>query len=306
MPDVVPAGTSESWYGIFAHLARETNSIFDVLSCTPATGKEADMLVLTRRENERIVFPEVGITVEVVSVSGSRARLGVDAPAEVRILRHEIAEKEGIEPVATFPLAQKPGLKSWKPSHELRNRLNTTTLAAQLLRRQIDQGMVDDAEDTVKTLLEELATLQKTALDPSQAVKEKQDTQHKQPAQVTPRALIVEDNQNEQKLLAGFLKMAGFEVVTANDGQQAIDYLLSNERPDVVLLDMLMPGCDGPTAVKEIRSHPELEDLKIFAVSGTAPSDLGVTTGPEGINRWFDKPINPEELAREMVRDLAS
>jgi carbon storage regulator CsrA len=40
------------------------------------------MLVLTRRENEKIVFPEVGITVELVSISGSRARIGVDAPAE--------------------------------------------------------------------------------------------------------------------------------------------------------------------------------------------------------------------------------
>ena len=41
------------------------------------------MLVLTRRENERIIFPEVGITVELVAINGSRARIGVDAPAEV-------------------------------------------------------------------------------------------------------------------------------------------------------------------------------------------------------------------------------
>jgi carbon storage regulator CsrA len=291
------------------------------------------MLVLTRRENERIVFPEVGITVELVSINGSRARIGVDAPAEVRILRHEIAEKEGIEPkphakgdgkpggesggttelassapALSVPLERKPNLAGLeKPSHRVRNHLNSTNIAAQLLRKQLDAGLHDDAEATVRTLLQELEFLQKEVLQPKPAAPAAEaDGASGGATRRRPRALLVEDDQNEQSLLAGFLRMAGFDIITASDGREALDYLVSNERPDVVLLDMLMPHVDGPTAVNEIRQHPALQGLKIFAVSGTSPKKLGVQTGPGGIDRWFHKPIDPEELAREMARDLVS
>jgi CheY-like chemotaxis protein len=100
--------------------------------------------------------------------------------------------------------------------------------------------------------------------------------------------------------------MVGFEVATAENGVDALEYLTSHERPDVVLLDMLMPECDGPTAVDRIRREANLEGLRIFAVSGTSPANLGLETGPRGIDRWFHKPINPEELAREMAKDLVS
>jgi two-component system, OmpR family, response regulator len=115
------------------------------------------MLVLTRRENEKIVFPEVGITVELVSINGSRARIGVEAPAEVRILRHEIAEKELAANPLTFAIKNPPKLaalaksqsQSLKPTHAVRNHLNSTSIAAQLLRRQLDMGLIDEAEVTL-------------------------------------------------------------------------------------------------------------------------------------------------------------
>lgn len=268
------------------------------------------MLVLTRRENEKIVFPEVGITVELVSINGSRARLGVEAPAEVRILRHEIAEKELAANPLTFAIKDPSKLKalakqahSNKPSHAVRNHLNSTSIAAQLLRRQLDMGLIDEAEATVQTLLSELSALNTeiTQDKPAEAKSGKTSA----PAH-RPTALLVEDNDNERHLLAGFLKMVGFEVVTAENGAAALDYLTSHERPDVVLLDMLMPECDGPTAVSRIRRKAELAGLRIFAVSGTSPSAYGLETGPGGIDRWFHKPINPEELAREMAKDLVS
>ncbi len=53
--------------------------------------------------------------------------------------------------------------------------------------------------------------------------------------------------------------MTGFQVDTAGDGADALDYLHSHDRPDVVLLDMLMPRCDGPTTIGRIRRDPSLE-----------------------------------------------
>lgn len=245
------------------------------------------MLVLTRRENEKILFPDLEIAVELVSINGSRARIGVRAPNDVRILREEIASEEDRKPRKRKSL-----------SHAVRNRLNATSIAAQLLRRQLEHGMVADADETVRMLLEELGELNREFLDaaPPDAAPATE------PARQT--ALLVEDNPNERQLLAGFLKMSGFEVVTADDGAAALQYLASHARPDVVLLDMFMPRCDGPTAIGEIRRNPQLTGMKVFAVSGTAPSQLGVATGPAGIDRWFNKPINPEELAREMAREL--
>ncbi|MCY2967177.1 MAG: response regulator [Planctomycetota bacterium] len=110
------------------------------------------------------------------------------------------------------------------------------------------------------------------------------------------RALLVEDDPNERELLAGLLGMNGCDCATAADGIEALDYLASHERPDVVLLDMMMPRCDGPSTLRAIRSQPRLADLKVFCVSGTPPQDLGVATGPGGIDGWYSKPLNPRKL----------
>jgi CheY-like chemotaxis protein len=90
--------------------------------------------------------------------------------------------------------------------------------------------------------------------------------------------------------------MTGYDVVTAGDGAVALDYLESNARPDVVLLDMLMPGCDGPTTVRQIRENESYEGLKLFAISGTSPDGLGIETGPKGVDRWFQKPCDPKQI----------
>src|SRR5262249_29674807 len=72
------------------------------------------------------------------------------------------------------------------------------------------------------------------------------------------RALLVEDDRNERELLASYLRMAGIEVDVAGDGCAALEYLRRPEPPDVVLLDMGLPRCDGATAVKIIRGDPQL------------------------------------------------
>ncbi len=143
-----------------------------------------------------------------------------------------------------------------------------------------------DAPREVKVVRGEIAGLQSPTDEP--ASKE--------------RALLVEDDANERELLASLLRMHGFDVDTANDGDEALSYLSSHRRPDVVLLDMLMPNCDGPTTVSTIRSDPSFEGLKVFAVSGTRPNHFGVPEGPTGCDRWFPKPVDPAQLICAMKR----
>jgi carbon storage regulator CsrA len=249
------------------------------------------MLVLTRRESEKIVFPDVGVTVEIVSLKGNRARIGVEAPRNVRILRQEIAESGAAgDPLRT---ESRPATSM---SHALRNRLQKISIAARLANRQIAAGLVGDAQVTLATLLDELDTINREAAEQSGRARAVAAA----PPPVKGRALLVDDDENELRLLASYLRLTGYQVDVAGDGADALDYLRTHERPDIVLLDMLMPRCDGAAAIGQIRKDPQLNGLKVFAVSGTSPGRLGVETGPRGVDVWFQKPIDPEDLVRAM------
>ena len=253
------------------------------------------MLVLSRRKGEKIVFPNIGVELELLKVQGNTARLGIVAPQHIKILRDELA---------TIPAT--PGIdnsnggpaSSQHLSHEMRNRLNKATLALQLLRKQLERGQADHAESTLQNLLFEFASLEKEATGkPASAP-------HVDP--VVASTLIVEDDPNESALLAGFLRINGFEVAEACDGADALEYLSMNELPDLVLLDMLMPRCNGRQTIDAIRQSADFRELKVIAISGTSPAELGVPIGPKGVDRWFQKPINPETLVREIVVEMSS
>ncbi len=260
------------------------------------------MLVLSRREGEKIVFPTIGVTINVLRVKGNTSRLGIKAPPHVKVLRDElVGDAEDAVAISRRPLSELARFR-----HDVLNRLNSANLALQLYRRQIAMGREEEAAVTFQKILEEFEALEKEAVATRDAAVAPTKPAARLKSKAAPRrALLVEDDANECELLAGFLRLSGFDVDTAGDGSDAIDYLDSHHRPDVVLLDMLMPRCDGPTTVGQIRSQPRYEGLKVFAISGTPPASLGVTTGPRGIDRWFRKPVNPERLVEEIQRELA-
>ncbi|MBX3426156.1 MAG: response regulator [Pirellulales bacterium] len=251
------------------------------------------MLVLSRGRNDKVVFPTLGISVEILRVEGKHVRLGIDAPKSIPVLRAELAEDRRESP--TDRAAPSGGL-----DHATRNRLQRATLGLRVLQRKLDAGRTDDAEPTVLEILRELKAIE-AELDGDDASRDAAA-----PLPRTPRALVVEDDPHERELLAGYLRLSGFAVDDAQDGLQAMVHLAKPGPPDVVLLDMKMPRFDGPKTVAAIRRHPEHRDLKIFAVTGTVPAEADVPVGPHGVNRWFTKPVDPEELVRAMERDLAA
>lgn len=250
------------------------------------------MLVLSRRQDDKIVFPNLGITVEILRIAGRSVRLGVVAPPNVRVLRHELADKleQGPdEPVVALPPAMS--------NHRLRNRLNKATVGLQLAQMQLELGRHDEADRTLEKVLSEFEDLESDLGDQASGVRSVE-------CSVPRRALLVEDDANEGELLAGYLRLSGFCVDTASDGCDALDYLAEHSQPDVVLLDMQMPRCDGPTTISAIRDNPKFRELKVFAVSGKVPTEMGVAIGPGGVDRWFRKPLNPKSLVAELNRDL--
>jgi len=235
------------------------------------------MLVLSRRPNEKIVFPNLGITVQIIQAKPNAVRIGIDAPPEVRVLRDELISES----------APPPGKPRRTLSHALCNRLNQVALGLHRFEQQWHAGQTADAGATLEHALEVLESLDQDFV--------KSNVAEEQPVPVC-RTLLVDDDNNERELLAGILTMNGCTCATANDGVEAIDYLAAHEPPDLVLLDMLMPRCDGPHTLARIRSEPRFAGLKVFAISGTRPTDLGMTVGPGGVDAWFTKPLNPRKL----------
>ena len=87
------------------------------------------MLVLSRGRNDKVVFPTLGISVEILRVAGNKVRLGIDAPHEVPVHRHEVSERmeaNGESETVKFPSSGKSAAA--KLSHDMRNRLNAAAL----------------------------------------------------------------------------------------------------------------------------------------------------------------------------------
>ena len=115
------------------------------------------MLILSRRQKETIEFPEHGITVEVVQIKGNTAKIGIDAPDEVRVIRGEIDYELSKRP---YRPAKRPVSKSSSSlRNELRKKLDNANLAIHLAQNQLIQGLSDNAEralDQALLCLEEL------------------------------------------------------------------------------------------------------------------------------------------------------
>ncbi len=240
------------------------------------------MLVLSRKKNQKITFAKLGISVEILRLNGNTVRIGVDAPKEVRVVRDELANDEDRADESSVV------------RHAVRNRLHKATLALHVAQKMLERGRADDAERTMAQALQEFAELDQL-IDPDGP----SDAAH-----ATRRALLVEDDANERELLAGYLRMCGYEVDTVPDGMEAMRYLSSGSRPDVILLDMHMPRLDGPKTISAIRANPEFAGLKVFAVSGADPDVMSIPIGNRGVNRWFSKPLNPNRFVEALEQEL--
>jgi carbon storage regulator CsrA len=258
------------------------------------------MLVLSRRLNQKILLPSVHTSVQVLSVKGNVVRLGIAAPPGLTILREELVQ----EAPQRVPQAWPPPAGRTAPEP-----LPDPAVAARVDAALANLALLSGRER--RSLPAETAAALACAEAELQGVRERLAARNDLGSHpgADPvrgrRALLVEDNANERELLATFLRLAGLSVDTAGDGADALGYLASHPRPDVVLLDMGLPRCDGPTAVRAIRHNPALANLKIVAVSGHAAEEFDLPHGPAGVDRWFQKPVDPATLVRELDLELS-
>jgi DNA-binding response OmpR family regulator len=114
-------------------------------------------------------------------------------------------------------------------------------------------------------------------------------------AQVKPRILLVDDQESVQKLLDAILKVRNYEVSYASNGVDAIDLAL-NLRPDLILLDVMMPGMDGFKVCQTLKGNSSTREVPVVFLTARgddADREMGKRVGASG---FVKKPFRSAEL----------
>ena len=103
--------------------------------------------------------------------------------------------------------------------------------------------------------------------------------------------LVVEDNERNLKLLRDVLEYAGYDVRVARTGEDGIS-LAASEPPDLVLMDLQLPGIDGMEALRRLRENPRTADIPVVAVTAQAMKHDRERALDAGFNGYIEKPIS--------------
>jgi CheY-like chemotaxis protein len=115
--------------------------------------------------------------------------------------------------------------------------------------------------------------------------------------------LIIEDNQLNLDLFTFVLERAGWKVVSAMDPEQARAWL-DSPPPDIILMDIQLPGCDGQTLAKEFRQKPGFETVPIVALTAHAMRGDRERFLAVGFNGYIAKPIQVRTFSDEVAQFL--
>lgn len=255
------------------------------------------MLVLSRREAEKVLFPNLGISIEITRVQGSTVRLGIDAPKEIRIIRGELKNR----PELCYD-KRKTNAGEPDPRVNLQKCLDAANLAIHLAQNQLRQRLCDHAETALDQALECLEDLE-LAIANSQfdsrstaAVRESScgyQLAGKKPDRI---AAVLSHDQHLRKLIAQALKNKGYEPVEFDKPWLLLNYLQHSEQPAIVVAGDPAPPSNSATPGKPGRF--DIEDiaqtqLQIAGVDGlsrhtrTFSIDSILTKSSTQFTVWF-------------------
>ena len=109
------------------------------------------------------------------------------------------------------------------------------------------------------------------------------------------KILIADDEPDVITILGLRLKIAGFEIVAASDGLQAVE-LARKERPDLIVLDVKMPRMDGYTAFRELRASPDTSAIPVVFFTALQPQEAQAKAEELGADGFISKTADPQEV----------
>ncbi len=116
--------------------------------------------------------------------------------------------------------------------------------------------------------------------------------------------MVVDDEENLLELVRGILEAEGFDVITVESGEGCLNKL-KTAKPDLILLDMMMPGMSGREVCEKIRSNPLTKDLKIIFVTVAKFSETGKDALKKmNVMDYITKPFENADLIRRVKKQL--
>lgn len=119
-----------------------------------------------------------------------------------------------------------------------------------------------------------------------------------------PRILLVEDEQVNREMFRRRLAARGFDILTAENGERAIE-LVHAERPNLVLMDLGLPGIDGWEATRRLKAHPNSAGVPVIALSAHATADAKDKAAAAGCCEFETKPVQLDRLIEKVNAALA-
>jgi two-component system cell cycle response regulator DivK len=112
---------------------------------------------------------------------------------------------------------------------------------------------------------------------------------------MSKRVLVVEDHEENRRILRYLLGSGGYEMLEAVTGDEGVA-MAERERPDLILMDIQLPGLDGYEATRRIKGNPELRHIPIIVVTSYALSGDDVKAFEAGCDAYVTKPFVPRDL----------
>ena len=112
---------------------------------------------------------------------------------------------------------------------------------------------------------------------------------------MTKRILVIEDQEDNRRIVRDLLTSVGYEVLEAVSGEEGLERA-ERERPDLILMDIQLPGLDGYEATRRLKASPELREIPIIAVTSYALSGDEVKAEQAGCDAYVSKPFSPRAL----------
>jgi two-component system cell cycle response regulator DivK len=112
---------------------------------------------------------------------------------------------------------------------------------------------------------------------------------------MSKRILVVEDTEDNRRILRDLLTRAGFELIEAMDGESGVS-MATAHRPDLILMDIQLPVFDGYEATRRIKANPDTKNIPIIAVTSYALSGDETKAIAAGCDGYVAKPFSPRRI----------
>ena len=121
---------------------------------------------------------------------------------------------------------------------------------------------------------------------------------------MSKRILVVEDQEDNRQIIRDLLSATDYEIVEAESGEDALA-AVAKQRPDLILMDIQLPGIDGYEVTRRIKADPEMLSIPIIAVTSYALSGEEQKARAAGCDEYVPKPYSPRQLLAKIRHYLS-